>query len=163
VFSRIATAFAFAFAISMAPVAAQDPVPEVPDELKEQTLFVSIRADLGSGDWSATSIRQTLSGTPVSAKITGANLVINIQINAYITPEKNILVIAQAEVIVMKDEKVANRMVSMSTMTVKPGESFMFYPLGQAAKHPLKLEIMVEDYRTFEARRAAASGDGAGN
>ncbi|MDR1894032.1 MAG: hypothetical protein LBQ61_04965 [Spirochaetales bacterium] len=80
--------------------------------------------------WARESEKITLSGQAVSIKLTGRNIVIFTRITPYYRDSNTILIIAQGEVFYSFQEEI-NYSTTLKTLSVSPGESVLFFPLGR--------------------------------
>ncbi|MDR2900969.1 MAG: hypothetical protein LBV20_05575 [Treponema sp.] len=95
--------------------------------------------------WNTSDYKVTISGKPVSLKITGKNIVVVARFTPYINADGNKYLAAQGQVWTDIPHEGVHYYTSIQTIPLEFGEQIFFFPLGsQKSENDIRIEIQLE-------------------
>lgn len=120
--------------------------------LKEQAVVLNITTRVAENQqelWNATNSKVTLPGRPVSVKLVGENVVMDIQFTPYLRGKGPNVLIAQGQIWVNIPNEGVSYKTTMKTIPLEFGEQIYFFPLGsnpQDSNPRIELQIVLKRY-----------------
>jgi hypothetical protein len=94
--------------------------------------------------WNTTDSRVTISGKPISLKLTGKNIVVVARFTPYINADGEKFLAAQGQVWTDIPNEGVHYYTSIQTLPLEFGEQIFFFPLGsQNAENETRIEIQL--------------------
>ncbi|MDR2663447.1 MAG: hypothetical protein LBC31_10675 [Treponema sp.] len=143
----------------VAALEAQDPLLDELPALKDKALVLQITTRIEENSqeiWNAYNSKVTIPGRPVSIKLVGENLIINIQFTPYLR-EGNYALVTQSQIWLNVPEKGMQAKTSTHSIPISFGEPIYFFPLGSdlSVDNP-HIELLLTLYRYGEEPPPAA-------
>ncbi|MBN2873554.1 MAG: hypothetical protein JXM71_00540 [Spirochaetales bacterium] len=162
----VASPFAQEAALPVPPVAPGSVVgagslEAIPAALISEALAVSIVASVSKPDeepsWEARDVKYTIPGTAVSVKMLGSDVAIVITLTPYKTKDGGLLIVAQGQVWYHDGEQGLRYQTTVDTLSVRFGETVLFYPFGTKPDggSPLRVELIMDRYVPPEPEESA--------
>ncbi len=123
-----------------------------PDEilpgLEETAVVLHFTARVVESDqeviWNISDSKVTISGKPVSLKLTGRNIIIVVRFTPYISDDGHKFLAAQGQVWTDIPNEGVHYYTSIETVPLEFGEQIFFFPLGsQTEEHNTRIEIQL--------------------
>jgi hypothetical protein len=120
--------------------------------LKEQAVVLNITTRVAENQqelWNATNSKVTLPGRPVSIKLVGDNVVMDIRFTPYLRSKGPNVLIAQGQIWVNIPNEGISYKTTMKTIPLEFGEHIYFFPLGSTpvSNNPsIELLIVLKRY-----------------
>jgi hypothetical protein len=132
---------------------AQDPLLDELPALRDKALVLQITTRIEENSqevWNAYNSKVTIPGRPVSIKLVGENLIINIQFTPYLR-EGNYALVTQSQIWLNVPEKGMQAKTSTHSIPINFGEPIYFFPLGSdlSTDNP-HIELLLTLYRYGE-------------
>jgi hypothetical protein len=132
---------------------AQDPLLDELPALKDKALVLQITTRIEENSqevWNAYNSKVTLPGRPVSIKLVGENLIINIQFTPYLR-EGNYALVTQSQIWLNVPDKGMQAKTATHSIPISFGEPIYFFPLGSdlSVDNP-HIELLLTLYRYGE-------------
>ncbi|MDR1306356.1 MAG: hypothetical protein LBK74_02125 [Treponema sp.] len=138
---------------------AQDPLLDELPALRDKALVLQITTRIEENSqevWNAYNSKVTIPGRPVSIKLVGENLIINIQFIPYLR-EGNYALVTQSQIWLNVPEKGMQAKTATHSIPINFGEPIYFFPLGSdpSMDNP-HIELLLTLYRYGEEPLPAA-------
>lgn len=130
-------------------------------EALELSVLASIPRPAGEPAWSATDIKYTLPGTPVTVKMVGSDVAVLVTLTPYAAQGGGLMLVIQGQVWYKDGDSGFHTRTTLETVPVAFGEKILFYPLGagEGGVAPLVVQISLVRYDPTKSSPAPAAQD----
>jgi hypothetical protein len=153
-------------------LAAQEPPGDMMNGLRDRAVVLNIIARIVEQDqeeiWNSNNSKVTIMGRPVSLKLIGENVVVNVQFTPYQQENGRSLLVAQGQIWINVPNEGVRYQTTLQSIPMEFGEQIYFFPLGKVhSGNEASIEIQLELHPYQEDSEPAAeppqspSGDAA--
>jgi hypothetical protein len=130
-------------------VEAQEPPGGMMSGLRDRAVVLNIVARIVEQDqeeiWNSNSSKVTIMGRPVSLKLIGENVVVNVQFTPYQQENGRSLLVAQGQIWINVPNEGVRYQTSLQSIPLEFGEQIYFFPLGKVrSENEASIEIQLE-------------------
>ena len=142
-------------------LAAQEPPGDMMSGLRDRAVVLHIVARIVEQDqeeiWNSNNSKVTIMGRPVSLKLIGENVVINVQFTPYQQENGRSLLVAQGQIWINVPNEGVRYQTTLQSIPMEFGEQIYFFPLGKVRSDTeASIEIQLELHPYQEEGEPAA-------
>ena len=142
-------------------LAAQEPPGGVVSGLRDRAVVLNIVARIVEQDqeeiWNSNNSKVTIMGRPVSLKLIGENVVVNVQFTPYQQENGRSLLVAQGQIWINVPNEGVRYQTTLQSIPMEFGEQIYFFPLGKVhSDGEASIEIRLELHPYQENTEPAA-------
>jgi hypothetical protein len=143
-------------------LAAQEPPDGMAPGLRERAVVLNIFARIVTQDqeeiWNSNRSKITIMGRPVSLKLIGENVVVNVQFTPYQQGKGRSLLVAQGQIWTSVPNEGVRYQSTLQSIPLEFGEQIYFFPLGEVhSGDEASIEIRLELHPYLENAEPAPS------
>jgi hypothetical protein len=142
-------------------VEAQEPPGGMMSGLRDRAVVLNIVARIVEQDqeeiWNSNNSKVTIMGRPVSLKLIGENVVVNVQFTPYQQENGRSLLVAQGQIWIHVPNEGVRYQTTLQSIPMEFGEQIYFFPLGKVrSDNEASIEIQLELHPYLENAEPAA-------
>jgi hypothetical protein len=142
-------------------LAAQEPPGGMMPGLRDRAVVLNIVARIVEQDqeeiWNSNNSKVTIMGRPVSMKLIGENVVVNVQFTPYQQENGQSLLVAQGQIWISVPNEGIRYQTTLQSIPMEFGEQIYFFPLGKVhSDNEASIEIRLELHPYQENTEPAA-------
>jgi hypothetical protein len=142
-------------------LAAQEPPGGMVSGLRDRAVVMNIFARIVEQNqeeiWNSNNSKVTIMGRPVSMKLIGENVVVNVQFTPYRQENGQSLLVAQGQIWINVPNEGVRYQTTLQSIPMEFGEQIYFFPLGKVrSDNEASIEIRLELHPYLENAEPAA-------